>query len=167
MVKCKNTLYVFSSAWFVWRCCESEGNSVSVWGKPPNRWVYQFQFNAVKPSLTNYIYIIYKIGDCSPIMNIHWNTWKFHISRALLETITTITTITRYFPQNFQCYVASQVTVSTFLTDDWLTLQVNVSVAVSVRKLLIYDVIKVELNQSSLLFLYWLVGILSSQELLE
>lgn len=97
-------------------------------------------------------------------MNIHWNTWKFHISRALLETITTIT---RFFPTIFQCYDASQVTVSTFLTDDWLTLQVNVSVserenAVSVMKLLIYDVIKVELNQSSLLFLYWLVGILSS-----
>lgn len=72
-----------------------------------------------------------------------------------------------FFPHNFQCYDASQVTVSTFLTDDWLTLQVNVSVserenAVSVMKLLIYDVIKVELNQSSLLFLYWLVGILSS-----
>lgn len=90
------TLYVFSSAWFVWRCCESERNSVSVWGKLPSRWVYQFQFNAVKPSLTNYIYIIYKIGDW--IMNIHWNTWKFHISRALLETITTIT---RFFPTIF------------------------------------------------------------------
>lgn len=62
-----------------------------------------------------------------------------------------------FFSQNFQCYDASQVTVSTFLTDDWLTLQVNVSVseyenAVSVMKLL-YDVIKVELNQNSFLIL--------------